>query len=376
MSYGMKAAIAFFYFFGSILLVFALLWLGFFLAPPEFTLDRTILPTKGDLLTRSQHIFPTLGSREPYTYPGSRGGLKASDGKLTAWLLVFGDSKEAESAFKEYARRTTAGVGRHQSSGRDFHAYRRDAGEVRGRIQRIGEIVVRVEAETEQQIEETFGTAGLFVPNEGANLLTDMFRKGKHLPYLLIGILIYAALQLPIWNRVGSWASAIAAKEGTPTASEEELRSRLLAINGMDVPFLVEERKNGMIDVTWRLADAKWAGLVTLNKVTIIHMIRLRLSDKEKTCRALDIARTIRATADGLKMRFAVDLSFFRGIVLGKQEYEKQYGLIYRDGRLTIGTAYKYTFGIEELRNPIVNIVTQSGWHYKPVMFISKILGG
>ncbi len=126
----------------------------------------------------------------------------------------------------------------------------------------------------------------------------------------------------------------------------------------------------------WRLADAKWAGLMTLNKVKVIQMIRLRLSEKDKACRAVDIARSVRATADGLKMGFSLGLSFFRGIIFGQWEHEKQYGLIFKDGSLTFDKVYEYQFNHRELRNPIVNIVVQSGWKYKPVLFISKILGG
>jgi len=51
-------------------------------------------------------------------------------------------------------------------------------------------------------------------------------------------------------------------------------------------------------------------------------------------------------------------------------------GIIVRDGLPAIGTAYEYTFSHAELKNPVVNIVVQSGWQYRPVMFISRLLGG
>jgi len=104
-------------------------------------------------------------------------------------------------------------------------------------------------------------------------------------------ILIYAAIQLPIWNRVGSWAASVYPKPGVLPVTESELRRRLLAINDLDVPFKVSERKDGKLDVTWRLADAKWAGLMTLNKVTVTQLIQLRLPEKERACRAIDIIK-------------------------------------------------------------------------------------
>jgi hypothetical protein len=175
---------------------------------------------------------------------------------------------------------------------------------------------------------------------------------------------------------VGSWAASVYPRPGVLPVSESELRQRLLAINDLDVPFKVSERKDGKLDVTWRLADAKWAGLMNANKVNQVQIIRLRLSEKDRACRAVDIIKSLRATADGLSMGFSLSFSFFRGIILGQWEYEKQHGLIFKDDGLTFDTAYEYEFRHEELKNPIVNIVVQSGWQYKPVMFISKILGG
>ena len=81
-------------------------------------------------------------------------------------------------------------------------------------------------------------------------------------------MLVYAAVQLPIWNRVASWAAAVRPKPGIEPINQPELKRRLLAINSMDVPFHVVERKRNNLDVVWRLADAKWISLMTANKVS------------------------------------------------------------------------------------------------------------
>jgi hypothetical protein len=104
--------------------------------------------------------------------------------------------------------------------------------------------------------------------------------------------------------------------------------------------------------------------------------MRLRLSDHDKSCRAVEISKAIKASADGTTLQFAFSFSFFRGIVFGQWEYEKQFGLIFKDGDLTFDTAYEYKFSLSELKNPIVNIIVSSGWSFKPVMFFSRILGG
>ncbi len=372
----MKAIAALIYFFGSILIPMGLLGYGFLMAPPEFVLDKEMMTVENGWIKHSGRLLPYLKSKEAFQYPGAMGGLMGQDDHRRVWLLVFKDETQAKTIFKDYARKATADAGIRQSSGPNYHHYRGPKMGIVGHIKRIDNIILHVETDKEEVIDQTFYQSGLITPNSKANLLTDIFYKGKHWRYILIFILIYAAPQFRIWNQVGSWAASVHPNPGILPVSQSELRRRLLAINQMDVPFQVAERKDGKIDVTWRLADAKWAGLMTLNKVTVIQIIRLRLSEKDKACRAVDIARSVRATADGLRKGLSLNFSFFRGIILGQWEYEKQYGLIFKDGGLTFDKAYEYQFRHDELKNPIINIVVQSGWQYKPVMFISKILGG
>lgn len=372
----MKTILALIYFFGSILIIIGLLWLGLFLAPPEFILDREAVAVEHGALKNSERLFPNLKSKEAFRYPGAIAGLAGQNDDCKVWLLVCTDKKQAKSIFDNYAKKVTAGIGIHQSSGPSYHNYKDPKAGIWGRIKRIDEVILHVEARNEETIDQTFKQAGLITPNPKTSFLTEVYHTNKYFLPIVIFILIYAAIQLPVWNRVGSWAVTVYPKPGVLSVSESELRRRLLAINGLDVPFKVSERKDGKLDVTWRLADAKWAGLMTMNKVTETQMIRLRLSEKDRACRAVDIIKSVRATADGLRMGFSLSFSFFRGIVFGQWEYEKQYGLIFKDGGLTFDKAYEYKFRHDELKNPIVNMVVQSGWQYKPVMFISKILGG
>jgi len=365
----MKKAFAMIVLFGSILFPSGLGFLCGFLAPREFVLDRGALKNPFNL-------FKDFKLRKAFHYPGVLTGIEGWDEDRKVWLLICRNKKEAKSVFKGYAKKATEGVGIHQSSGPTYHHYKKPEAAVWGRIKLIEEVIFHVEAKDEEAIEQTFKSSGLLIPNPKANILTDVFHKGKHWLYLLIFILIYAALQFPIWNRVVGWATKVLPKSGVSPVSESELRDRLLAINKMDVPFQVVERNDGKIDVIWRLADAKWAGLMTLNKVTKIQVIRLKLLESKKTCNAVDITKAVKATADGLQTSFSFDTFFSRGVVFWQWEFEKQYGLIFKDGQLTFDKVYEYKFSYDELKRPIVNVVVQSGWEYKQVLFLSKILGG
>jgi len=370
---GLKTALALAYFFGSVLFAVCALWLGFSLAPPEYTPDTRALAVEGGRLTRPDRLFPGWPSREPVEAPPALAGLRARKDGARAELLVFADDRAAGSVFRGLAAAASAGA--RQSSGPDRLDFENAAGR-HVAIRRIGQLIVRVEADSNERIDQALRESAVLIPNPGANVLTAIFRRGEHLPALFVVIALYAALQLRIWNRIGSWAAAVVPAPGVEPVSEPELRRRLMSLNELDGPLRAEERKDGTIDVSWRLADAKWAGLLTLSGVRTIVSIRLRLSEKEKVCRAVDIARSLRYTADGLKPGFSLEGAFFRGIVLGRWEYEKQVGIIVRDGLPAIGTAYEYTFSHAELKNPVVNIVIQGGWQYRPVMFISRLLGG
>ncbi|MGD0919246.1 MAG: hypothetical protein ABSB22_22620 [Thermodesulfobacteriota bacterium] len=371
----MKIFLAFVYFFGCILVIFGLLWLLIWVAPSEYVLDRSTIARQGGKLQHPERLFPNLTSRDSYGFPGASAGLVAWGDKVKGWVLVCETKKQAGSVFKAYSSYAAKDSG-YQSSGPGYLTYRSADRELRGQVKLIDEVIVHVQGRDDDTIEKTFQQAGLIVPNPKANILTDIAHTNKYIVHLAIFIVVYAAIQLPIWNRVASWAASIKPKRGIVPISEPELRQRLLAINGMDVPFHVVEKKRNKLDIVWRLADAKWVGLMTANRVSRVEILRLRLSDHNKSCRAVEISKAIKASADGSSLQFAFSFSFFRGIVFGQWEYEKQFGLIFRDGGLTFGTAYEYKFSLSELKNPVVNIIVSSGWSFKPVMFFSKILGG
>jgi hypothetical protein len=214
------------------------------------------------------------------------------------------------------------------------------------------------------------------IRNPEANFFTDIAHTDKYLSHIAVSILLYVAVLFSLWCRVASWAATVPPKPGTAPVSEAELRQRLLAINATDSPLQVVERKRGKMDIVWRLADAKWAGLMTLNKITRTQIIRIKLCGDDAACRAIDISKTIRASADARTLRFGFRFSFFRGIVFFQKEYETQYGLLYKEGRLAIDNVYRYTFDSAEMKSPVMQIVRDSGWKYKPVIFFSRWLSG
>ena len=98
----MKVFLAFVYFFGSILIVFGLLWLIIWVAPHEYVLDRTALSNHNGRFDHPDRIFPNLPFKEPFTFPGLTAGLAAKDDTVKVWVLLCKNKKEAQAVFKAY----------------------------------------------------------------------------------------------------------------------------------------------------------------------------------------------------------------------------------------------------------------------------------
>lgn len=366
----MKVILAFAYFFLSVLVIIGIGWLSYALAPQDFILNRNILEVEQGKLKYADSLFPEFDSSVACQYNESLAGLYASNHERKIWLFVFPDEKSAQNAFKNYSGNLSEKVGSRQSSTPNVFGYHNPDRNLFGRAERINEVILHAEAESRPAVQQIILLSGILIPNPKANILTEIFYKGRYLWCIVIFILLYAAIQLPLWNRIGSWAATIHPLPDTPPVRGYELKQRLLAINSLDVPFAVRERKNGKLDIVWRLADAKWAGLMTLNKIDVIQIIRLKLSEKDTACYAVDIARSVSYSAGSLTSVFSFRYSLFRGISFGRWDYEKQYGLVFRNGELQFDEAYQYQFSVDEMKKPVVDIVTGSGWKYKPVMFL------
>ena len=374
--HAMKVLVAFAYFFLSILAPIGLMALVALTAPEPYVLVEENLP---DLRKGSgdwSRVLPNAGSWETFSVPGALAGVSGRQGGATVRVLVCAGKEEAGRVLKSYGEKVARAAGVHQSSGPGYKTYTIPEKGVAGRVERIDRVILHVESPDDAVIEGLLLDSGVVRANPRANWRTSLFRTGGYIPQLIFGILIYAALQLRIWNRVASWAARVPPRPGVVPVSESELRSRLLAINDADVPFQVQEKSAGKLEATWRLADAAWAGLATLNQVRELRVIQLRPDEKRKICRALDIGKSVRSTAHGLELGFSLWGFCCRGITFGQWEREVQYGFTFRDGRPRFEKVYEYKFSHEEIRKPIVEVITGSGWEYRPVLFISSILGG
>jgi hypothetical protein len=198
---------------------------------------------------------------------------------------------------------------------------------------------------------------------------TETWQDSPRSVAILFGAIgLYIIVLVPVWGRLATWAATIDPQADTEPVSADELRRRLFTINDLDSPLLVEEgSRRGEIVVTWKYADAHWVGLFQAMGVKRMARTRLRINERRKTVNSQDQITTVdwEALAIG---RAAFKVSGFRGIVFTSFDRSIGYGLAFRDGRVVLDKTHEYRFSIDELRAPIADIVTSSGWSLRPVI--------
>ena len=121
----MKVFLAFVYFFGSILIIFGLLWLMIWVAPEEYVLDREALSNHEGRFDHPDRIFPNFPLKEHFTFSGSIAGLAAKDENVKAGVLICKSKKEAEAVFKTYGSHVAKGIsGDHPVQGTSIIGFR------------------------------------------------------------------------------------------------------------------------------------------------------------------------------------------------------------------------------------------------------------
>lgn len=189
------------------------------------------------------------------------------------------------------------------------------------------------------------------------------------------GIFVWAGMQFFIFGRVASWASAEPAVAGVPPVAANVLMSRLLALNEQDIPFTISRGKRDKeIVVDWRYADAKWLDLMRLHGMSKGYRLVLRFDDGAHNVRAQDRYASFDWSAE--PNFFSLDWKISLGITFYEYRHERVFGLQFKNGQPTFDLSYAYTFDLNELKQPMIEIVRHSGWNFRPVITFFRPIGG
>ena len=205
------------------------------------------------------------------------------------------------------------------------------------------------------------------VPSPPVAMPAQASPPGLPLLPLLAGVLAYTVFVAWVFLRLSAWAASHAPEPELPVLPGPLLRQQLLQLAREDLPFtLVPGERPDELIAEWRYADATWLDLMRAHRLRRLVRYRLRLDEARAAVRVREFHAAFDASAGhggaGLRYRANWGISFF------ERQTEAVLGLQIRDGRPTRDLAYVWRFDVEEMRRPLVALVTGAGWRWQPVM--------
>lgn len=159
---------------------------------------------------------------------------------------------------------------------------------------------------------------GAFVAKDASSDLSPEARDfWLYQPLVLGGVVRLMTVASVGWFFRGtSWAGTTEPKPGIAPASEAEVRSRLLAVNSVEVPYKVTEDDRGRIVISYRFGDARWVDLARAHGLSRTHRILLEFHESSHTVRPTEQFSRLdwSAGADGGSVQWstATGIVFFR----------------------------------------------------------------
>jgi hypothetical protein len=341
-----KIVVLFLAAFAGMILPIAVGMVLWFIGPPPYLLDENRI---GPEWSRSEpQEFPDGSSVTVHAYPDEEA---AREGAGAALKAVPRESTEYMPGRTRFTRRDNAR---------------------RGLVLALGNRVIHIEAADDKTVDARLAGLPFVVENPEKGLMTLLFT--RHLLAAVLGVVGFLLVWLALLYRGGSWAGSLAPASDRAPVPAETLRARLLAVNDLGLPFRVrEEQPGGRLVAEWRIADARWIGLMEVGGLTKAHQIYLELDPRTHKVRTQDRDRTLSWSGGVARLRWS--WSFFRGINFSQYERGAAVGLFFKDGRWTT-TAYDYRFHLPEMKNPLIQAILESGWTFAPVVTFFRPLGG
>jgi len=149
--------------------------------------------------------------------------------------------------------------------------------------------------------------------------------------------------------------------------TKEELIAMLLESNRETAPFKIYDGSDEGVDLIaeWRIVDAEWQTIFAKAGKKKVFKIKMKLNDKKKQFRTKDEEYTV-DWRNGIAS-MSLSKSKFKGkkMAIGKGKKKK---VLFTE-TTEDNVIYEYSFNTEEMRNHIKEVVANSGWKYKEVIF-------
>ena len=173
-----------------------------------------------------------------------------------------------------------------------------------------------------------------------------------------------------IWPVVASRSLALRPQAKVPRQPVDELRRRLLALNGDDRRWKVCRLSENEFVAEWKLDDRSWQGLFGRRGLMRARALRMRLDGRRRAVRAMDDGYQVRTEGewapDGkveIRRRpiFGLDLADWR------PSSKRNNGANPGGGN---ASPAEWGYDISLIKGEIVETVLGAGWSYQPVTFM------
>lgn len=155
------------------------------------------------------------------------------------------------------------------------------------------------------------------------------------------------------------------AAPGAARLAAADLRTALLALNRDSAPWLVRDGAAEHCDLVaeWKIVDARWYEIFAKASLAKTFKVLMKFDETRGDVRAVDQEWTVEWRAGVPSLSLSAEA--FRG-----QKVEMSFGAAigFRED-FSPGVIYEYRFATKEIKDPLQNAVTSSGWNWKGVAF-------
>lgn len=287
----------------------------------------------------------------------------------SAIVARFPDSATAEGAGREYAQQA---LGLWPAIGADgLRTASRPGGDI-VKMALAGRTLVIVSGADERALSKRLQSLGAITPAEAPSDPGSerywLYRPGV-LPSLVVALV---ALYVLAFFRGAAWAGAVPAVANARPVTAAELRQRLLAIGSANVPLVISEEAtsnregHSHLVATWRFADAQWLDLARARKLRYVARVVLELDPEAHLVRVTE--QVTRFDADAGIGGASLQWQTLRGVTFFQVERGRVFGLQFdADGRPQASLNYAWRFDAQEMKAPLIDVVTRAGWQWRPV---------
>lgn len=157
---------------------------------------------------------------------------------------------------------------------------------------------------------------------------------------------------------------------GTAPLSPDELTSKILAMNHDEVPYRIERSEKSDLKVELKIVDAQWYEIFAKANLTKTYSIYLLLDEASLEVRALERMGEVKWKAGVPTISFSA--SGFQGRTIVAKEFG--IGFAFKAPHpLSFGKVYEYQFNVNDIKEPLIEVITRSGWSYVPITSMKKV---